>query len=138
MEKGNIMAKATKEKTAENKETRNFGEPEVLHKWGEVSDRDLYNIMNGLSAGKMQDLRGQTVSPNCVVIYGRVDMDTGELLKTVFIRMEDGSTYRTPSRSFCETLEKVAEQFFTDDDMTFGVECKTSKVEGREYLVATA
>lgn len=122
----------------EAREVRNLGEPEVLKKWGDVSDRDLYNIMNGTSAGKMQDLRGQTVSPDCVVIYGRVDMETGELLKTVFIRLEDGSTYRTPSRSFAETLEKVADTFFTDDDRTFGVECKTSKVEGREYLVATA
>ena len=140
MEKGNNMAtaKKTTTKPEATKEARNFGEPEVLKKWGEVSDRDLYNIMNGTSAGKMQDLRGQTVSPECVVIYGRVDLDTGELLKTVFIRMEDGATYRTPSRSFAETLEKVAEQFFTDDDRTFGVECKTSKVEGREYLVATA
>lgn len=136
------MAQTKKAQTtankAEEREPRTFGEPEVLSKWGEVSERDLYNIMNGTSAGKMQDLRGQTVNPTCVVIYGRVDMETGELLKTVFIRMEDGATYRTPSRSFCETLEKVAEKFFTDDDMTFGIECKTSKVEGREYLVATA
>ena len=132
------MATKKQTPTTETKEARNLGEPEVLHQWGDVSDRDLYNIMNGTSAGKMQDLRGQTVSPECVVIYGRVDLETGELLKTVFIRMEDGSTYRTPSRSFAETLEKVAEKFFTDDDRTFGVECKTSKVEGREYLVATA
>lgn len=132
------MATAKKTKEPETQEARSLGEPEVLNKWGEVSERDLYNIMNGTSAGKMQDLRGQTVSPECVVIYGRVDLDTGELLKTVFIRMDDGATYRTPSRSFCETLEKVAEKFFTDDDRTFGVECKTSKVEGREYLVATA
>ena len=117
---------------------RDLGEPEIIQKWGEVTDRDAYNIMHGTSAGKMQDLRGQQVKPVCVVIYGRIDNETGELLKTVFIRLEDGSTYRTPSRSFCETLEKVAEQFFSDDDMTFGVEGKTSKVEGREYLIAVA
>lgn len=134
-----MAAKTTnKAQATEKKEARNLGEPQVLQKWGVVTERDLYNIMNGTSAGKMQDLRGQTVSPECVVIYGRLDMETGELLKTVFIRMDDGSSYRTPSRSFAETLEKVAEQFFTDDDRTFGVECKTSKVEGREYLVATA
>lgn len=133
------MATSTKKtQKTEAQETRNLGEPEIIKSWGDVSDRDAYNIMHGASAGKMQDLRGQTVRPVCVVIYGRVDQDTGELLKTVFIRLEDGSTYRTPSRSFCETLEKVAESFFDDGDLTFGIEGKTSKVEGREYLIATA
>lgn len=117
---------------------KEWGDPEVIKSWGEVSERDLYNIMNGASAGKMQDLRGQTVTPTCVVIYGRVNNETGELSKTVFIRLEDGNTYRTPSSSFCETLEKVADKFFGDGDLTFGIEGKTSKNEGREYLIATA
>lgn len=130
--------KANGQRNDNTVETRKLGEPEILNSWGEVSERDAYNIMHGASAGKMQDLRGQTVNPVCVVIYGRVDEETGELLKTVFIRLEDGSTYRTPSRSFCETLEKVAEAFFGGGDLSFGIEAKTSKVEGREYLIATA
>lgn len=133
------MATASQKQTVkEAQEARNLGEPEIIKSWGDVSDRDAYNIMHGASAGKMQDLRGQTVKPACVVIYGRLDEDTGELLKTVFIRLEDGSTYRTPSRSFCATLEKVAEAFFDGGNLTFSIEGKTSKVEGREYLIATA
>ena len=131
-----LKAKTTK--AEEKKTTGEWGEPEVIKSWGDVSDRDLYNIMNGSSAGKMQDLRGQTVTPQCVVIYGRVNMETGELSKTVFIRLEDGNSYRTPSSSFCETLEKVADRFFDSGDLTFGIEGKTSKNEGREYLIATA
>lgn len=102
----------------------------ILKSREDLTKEDLYFLV-ATEAGKMQDLKGQTVTVKDWVIADDVDKSTGEIKTILFVRSSD-KRYATVSSTFIESFKTIISCFGTEFSKIKINSGKSKK--GREFL----